>query len=151
RGPAHPLRGRADRRRGHGTWRRIPPARSQGRWDHEALSYARGMAQSEKLRLGGMALANGVLVHGPTSCAAAVRTRSGEPRVAGARKRFVAAELDRPILRGPARLVEAFAVLPQMRRALPQARLPFERPAVIGSMLASATLVRAVRDSRRLG
>jgi uncharacterized protein YqhQ len=105
----------------------------------------------EKLRLGGMALANGVLVHGPTSWAAAVRTRSGELKVAGGRKRLVAAELDRPVLRGPARLVEAFAVLPHMRRALPQARLPFERPVVIGSMLASATLVRAVRDSRRLG
>jgi uncharacterized protein YqhQ len=109
------------------------------------------VAQEEKLRLGGMALANGVLVHGPTSWSAAVRLPSGELRVAGARKRFVAAELDRPVLRGPARLVEAFAVLPQMRRALPQARLPFERPAVIGAMVVSASLVRLVRDSKRLG
>jgi uncharacterized protein YqhQ len=109
------------------------------------------MEESDKLRLGGMALANGVLVHGPTSWAAAVRTRQGELEVAGARKRFVAADLDRPILRGPARLVEAFAVLPQMRRTLPQARLPFERPVVIGAMLASASAVRLVRDSRRLG
>jgi uncharacterized protein YqhQ len=104
-----------------------------------------------KLRLGGMALANGVLVHGPTAWGAAVRLPSGELAVAGRRKRVLAAELDRPILRGPARLVEAFAVLPQMRRALPQARLPFERPAVIAAMLVSASLVRVVRDSRRLG
>jgi uncharacterized protein YqhQ len=105
----------------------------------------------EKVRLGGMALANGVLVHGPTAWAAAVRTRDGVLRVEGAKKRFRAADLDRPLLRGPARLLEAFAVLPQMRRAFPQARLPFERPAVIGTMLVSATAVRAVRDSRRLG
>ena len=31
----------------------------------------------EKVRLGGMALANGVLVHGPTSWACAVRTDTG--------------------------------------------------------------------------
>jgi uncharacterized protein YqhQ len=115
------------------------------------FGYSRIVGQDEKLRLGGMALANGVLVHGPTSWGAAVRLPNGDLRVAGAKKRFVAADLDRPILRGPARLVEAFAVLPQMRRALPPARLPFERPAVIGAMLASASLVRRVRASSRLG
>jgi uncharacterized protein YqhQ len=104
-----------------------------------------------KLRLGGMALANGVLVHGPTSWGAAVRLPNAELAVAGRRKPVLAAEIDQPILRGPARLVEAFAVLPQMRRALPQSRLPFERPAVIGTMLVSASLVRLVRDSKRLG
>jgi uncharacterized protein YqhQ len=109
------------------------------------------VGQDDKLRLGGMALANGVLVHGPTAWGAAVRLPNGELKVAGARKRFVAAELDRPLLRGPARLVEAFAVLPQMRRALPSARLPFERPVVIGAMLVSASLVRLVRESNRLG
>ena len=31
----------------------------------------------DKIRLGGMALPNGVLVHGPTSWACAVRTESG--------------------------------------------------------------------------
>jgi uncharacterized protein YqhQ len=105
----------------------------------------------DKLRLGGMALANGVLVHGPTSWGAAVRLPNGELAVAGRRKPVLAAGLDRPVLRGPVRLVESFAVLPQMRMTLPQARLPFERPAVIGAMLASASLVRLVRESRRLG
>ena len=33
-------------------------------------------AVGDKLRLGGMALGNGLLVHGPTHWAAAVRTRS---------------------------------------------------------------------------
>ena len=32
----------------------------------------------DKLRLGGMALRNGLLVHGPTHWAAAVRTPAGE-------------------------------------------------------------------------
>ena len=47
-----------------------------------------GMAeQREKVRLGGMALQNGVLVHGPTSWAVAVRTDDGELKVASGRKR----------------------------------------------------------------
>ena len=40
----------------------------------------------EKLRLGGMALRNGLLVHGPTHWAAAVRARGGEIAVASGRK-----------------------------------------------------------------
>ena len=37
---------------------------------------------SSKLRLGGMALSNGVLVHGPSSWACAIRTDDGEIKVA---------------------------------------------------------------------
>ena len=48
----------------------------------------------EKIRLGGMALANGVLVHGPKAWACAIRTDDGELRVASARKRFRAAEIE---------------------------------------------------------
>ena len=92
----------------------------------------------EKIRLGGMALANGVLVHGPTAWACAVRTRGGELKVVSARKRFRAAEVERPLLRGPARLAEVMALLPQVRRALPEARLPFERPRVLATMLGGA-------------
>ena len=102
---------------------------------------------SEKIRLGGMALQNGVLVHGPTAWAAAVRTASGELKVAAAKKRVLASRLDRPLLRGPARLVEAIAILPDVRRRLPEARLPFERPAVLAAMTLSAVAVRIVRGS----
>jgi uncharacterized protein YqhQ len=105
----------------------------------------------EKIRLGGMALANGVLVHGPTAWAAAVRLDDGKLKVASGRKRFRASELDRPLLRGPARLLEALAVIPEVRHTLPEARLPFQRPAVLASMLASAVVVRMTRDSGRLG
>ena len=41
---------------------------------------------ADKLRLGGMALRNGLLVHGPTHWAAAVRADSGEIQVASGRK-----------------------------------------------------------------
>jgi uncharacterized protein YqhQ len=104
----------------------------------------------ERLRLGGMALANGVLVHGPTAWACAVR-HDGELKVAGAPKRLVAAEVNVPFLRGPARLLEAFAVLPELKRQLPEARFPFERKSVAASMAISAALVRVIRDSERLG
>jgi uncharacterized protein YqhQ len=98
-----------------------------------------------------MALANGVLVHGLSAWACAVRLDNGELKVASGRKRFRAGPLDRPLLRGPARLLEAVAVVPEVRRAIPEARLPFQRPAVLASMLASAVVVRITRESGRLG
>jgi uncharacterized protein YqhQ len=105
----------------------------------------------EKIRLGGMALANGVLVHGPTSWACAIRTSDGELKVESGHKRFPSTRVQSPFLRGPARLAEAFALLPLVRRRLPEARFPFERPAVLATMLATTVVVRAVRESRRLG
>jgi uncharacterized protein YqhQ len=105
---------------------------------------------AEKVRLGGMALPNGVLVHGPTAWACAIRREDGTLEVAAERKRFRTDERTPPLLRGPLKLLEALAVLPAMRRALPAARLPFERRSVLGTMLASAAAVRVVRGSRRL-
>jgi uncharacterized protein YqhQ len=104
----------------------------------------------EKVRLGGMALANGVLVHGPSAWACAVRTEDGELKVAARPKRFRAAEVETPLLRGPARLLEAMALLPEIRRELPEARLPFQRPVVLATMLTSAVVVRLVRGSDRV-
>ena len=98
-----------------------------------------------------MALANGVLVHGPKSWACAIRTEDGQLKVAAELKRFSGAAIERPLLRGPARLLDALAIIPQLRRALPEARLPFERPAVLAAMLASATVVKLVRGSRNVG
>jgi uncharacterized protein YqhQ len=104
-----------------------------------------------KIRLGGMALANGVLVHGPSAWACAIRTPSGEVKVASARKRLFAPGIQTPFLRGPLRLAEAFAMIPDLRRKLPEARLPFERPAVLTATLGSAVAVRVLRQSPRLG
>src|ERR671937_2293020 len=98
-----------------------------------------------------MALQNGVLVHGPRAWAAAVRLPDGRVEVAAAPKRFRAAEVEQPFLRGPARLLEAMAILPEVRRRLPAAKLPFERPAVLATMLGSAIGVRVLRGSDRLG
>jgi uncharacterized protein YqhQ len=103
---------------------------------------------ADKLRLGGMALPNGVLVHGPTAWGCAIRRPDGAIEVAAERKRFVSDERTPPLLRGPLKLLEAMAVLPSVRRRLPNARLPFERPAVLAAMLASAVGLRAVRGSR---
>ena len=100
-----------------------------------------------EVRLGGMALANGVLVHGPEYWACAVRTDDGELKVASGRKPLRAAEIRSRLLRGPLRLAEVFALLPAVRAKLPEAKLPFERPAVAASMLGSALAVRAVRES----
>ncbi|HWL34510.1 MAG TPA: DUF1385 domain-containing protein [Gaiellaceae bacterium] len=106
---------------------------------------------SSKLRLGGMALSNGVLVHGPTAWACAIRTDAGEIKVASARKRLFAPGVQQPFLRGPLRLAESFAMIPELRRRLPEARLPFERPSVLAATVASALTVQVVRRSPRLG
>ena len=104
-----------------------------------------------KVRLGGMALANGVLVHGPTAWACAIRNDAGEIEVASARKQLLLPGLRQPFVRGPLRLAESFAMLPELRRRLPEARLPFERPSVLATLLASALSVQVVRRSERLG
>jgi uncharacterized protein YqhQ len=103
-----------------------------------------------QVRLGGMALQNGVLVHGPTAWGCAVRDENGELHVASGRKpRLAPAARERmPLLRGPIVLVEAFALLPMVRRAIPQARFPFERPSVLAAILGTAAVARALRRSR---
>ena len=100
-----------------------------------------------KIRLGGMALPNGVLVHGPHAWACAIRHADGRIEVASARKRFRAARIKNPLLRGPARLAEAMALLPQVKAKLPAARLPMESPRTIISMLGAAVAVRGLRES----
>jgi uncharacterized protein YqhQ len=99
------------------------------------------------VRLGGMALGNGVLVHGPNAWACAIRSEDGELKVVARRKRFRAAAVTSPLLRGPARLAEAFALLPQVKRALPEAELPMQRPQVLASMLGSAAALRLAKQS----
>jgi uncharacterized protein YqhQ len=102
---------------------------------------------SERIRVGGMALANGVLVHGPLAWACAVRTDDGVLKVVSRRKRFRAADVRNPVLRGPAKLAEVIALLPQVKRALPEARLPMERPRVLASMVGSAVVLQGVKRS----
>src|SRR5687768_2156803 len=100
-----------------------------------------------------MALRNGLLIHGPTHWAAAVRDPEGEIQVASERKPRLAPALAgrAPLLRGPLKLAEAMAVLPLARRRLPAARLPFENwrvlTAVAGTLAASGLIRRRMRSS----
>lgn len=105
-------------------------------------------AERETLRLGGMALRNGLLIHGPTHWAAAARAKSGEIEVASGPKPVLAPNLTAkiPLLRGPLRLAEAFVVIPIVRAKLRSARLPFEDPRVIAAMVAASAASRAIRN-----
>jgi len=105
------------------------------------------MAKEEKVRLGGMALANGVLVHGPTSWACAVRTDDGRLKVVARKKRLLGSKYTNPLVRGPARMAEALAFLPELKRALPEAQLPFARGRVVGAILGGAVVMQGVRRS----
>ncbi|MGB3100056.1 MAG: DUF1385 domain-containing protein [Solirubrobacterales bacterium] len=100
------------------------------------------------MRLGGMAMRNGLLVHGPSSWAAAARNASSgsidvasgpKPDFGGNRAASV------PFLRGPLRMAEAFAVIPIARRALPAARLPFEDPRVLAAAAGVSLINGALR------
>jgi uncharacterized protein YqhQ len=103
----------------------------------------------EKLRLGGMALRNGLLVHGPTHWAAAVRDDSGEIKVASGRKPDLGAKAAEgvPGVRGIVKLAEAMAVIPLVKRALPEARLPMQDPKTLGAMGAAALGGTAIRSA----
>jgi len=109
----------------------------------------------EKLRLGGMALRNGLLVHGPTHWAAAVRTEAGELKVASARKPDLGGSVSDgiPGLRGILKLAEAIAVIPLVKRALPEAKLPMQDGRTLGAMGAAALGGKAIRGAgaRTLG
>jgi uncharacterized protein YqhQ len=101
----------------------------------------------DKLRLGGMALRNGLLVHGPTHWAAAVRTRDGELKVASGRKPRLGSRAAEkvPGLRGVTKLAEALAVIPLVKRELPAARLPMQDPKTLGAMAAAAAVGQGMR------
>jgi uncharacterized protein YqhQ len=98
-----------------------------------------------------MALRNGLLIHGPTHWAAAVRRPDGSLEVAAEAKPELAPGLAArlPGLRGPLKLAEALAVLPLVRRRMPAARLPFEDWRVVGAI--GVTLVATTVLRKRLG
>ena len=104
----------------------------------------------EKLRLGGMALANGLLVHGPSCWAAAVRTGPSEIKVASGRKPELGGPgAERvPGVRGVLKLAEAIALVPVVKRALPEARLPFQDARTVGTMGVAAVGGRLIRGGR---
>jgi hypothetical protein len=128
-----------------------PSAGPLSRYESPAASiyalYMTAPVPEDKLRLGGMALRNGLLVHGPTHWAAAVRTDAGEVKVASGRKPDLggAAAERIPGVRGVVKLAEAMAVIPLVKRALPEARLPMQDVKTLGSMGAAALAGQAIR------
>jgi uncharacterized protein YqhQ len=110
-----------------------------------------GGEPAEKIRLGGMALRNGLLVHGPGHWAAGVRSRQGEVLVFSGRKPHYDGPLLRvPGLRGIIRLAEALALLPLIKRRAPAVQLPFEDVRVIAAMLGSSALAALIRRTGEL-
>jgi uncharacterized protein YqhQ len=103
-----------------------------------------------QLRLGGMALRNGLLIHGPTSWAVAARSADGRIEVAsGPKPSFTPGGLgSTPLVRGPLRLAEALAIVPLARLRLGSARLPFEDRGVVIAVIASAVGSRLLRRLR---
>jgi uncharacterized protein YqhQ len=101
----------------------------------------------KRLRLGGMALRNGLLIHGPTHWAAAVRKPDGTLEIDSERKPELAPGLVAkvPGLRGPIKLAEALVVLPLVRRRMRSARLPFEDVRVVGATAATLGLTALLR------
>jgi uncharacterized protein YqhQ len=101
-----------------------------------------------KLRLGGMALRNGLLVHGPNHWAVAIRTDSGSIEVtSGTKPRFRGRAAQLPGLRGVLRLGEAFALIPMIKKSAPKAQLPFEDVRMAAAMVGASALAAGVRKS----
>src|SRR4051812_18001349 len=107
---------------------------------------AAARADEPPIRLGGMALRNGILVQSLDHWAAAVRTSEGDIKVASGKKPDLPEWLvSVPGMRGVARVAEAGYLLPIVRRSLPQARLPLGGGAAAAAMAAAIVLRRAVR------
>lgn len=107
---------------------------------------------SPRMRLGGMALANGLLVHGPRHWAAAVVDDRGEMIVAsGPRPRLSAGALERvPFARGVVRMAEMLMVVPAARKGVPEARLAMEdgpMGAIMAGSMAATALSRRIIGS----
>ncbi len=108
---------------------------------------------AERLRLGGMALGNGLLIHGPTRWAAAVRAKDGTIRRASGRKPRIKRAEGIPGVRGVVKLGEAMLVIPLVKRALPQAKLPYENltslAAIAGTSAVGMLLRKGVKSPLR--
>jgi uncharacterized protein YqhQ len=113
-------------------------------------SSASGRTADQPLRLGGMALRNGLLIHGPRAWAAAARAPDGSIEVAaGPKPSFAQGRLGSfPGVRGPLRMLEAMAVIPLARRRVRSSRLPMEDRRVI---VAAAAAMAASGLARRWG
>lgn len=103
------------------------------------------------LRVGGMALENGLLLHTAGYWAAAVREEDGSVGVASGAKTFRLTSADGgrwPLLRGLVRLGDALAVIPVVKSRLRSAVLPFESPRILGALVGSTLATSVMRRGR---
>jgi uncharacterized protein YqhQ len=106
----------------------------------------------DRMRMGGMALENGLLVYGPTKWAAAVRDKDDHVIVKSGRVPRLRGPLDSvPGIRGVMRLAESMIVVPMVRARLPQARLPFESAKVAGTAATTMAISMFVRKHGKRG
>lgn len=106
----------------------------------------------DRLRLGGMALENGLLVYGPTCWAAAVRDKHGAIIVKSGKVPRLRGPIDKiPGLRGVARLAESMVVVPVVRGTLRQARLPFENRSVVTAAAATTAISMFAKSRKKRG
>ena len=99
-------------------------------------------------RFGGMALGNGVLVHGPGHWACAVRDNDGTLCVASGKKPVLLPGVRSPLVRGLARIAEGLAVVPAAGRALPAAQVPYRNRRMLVVLGLSWLLSRGLRATR---
>lgn len=111
------------------------------------------IAKAIKLRLGGMALENGVLIQSPHAWGAAVRLDDGTIKYAAGDK-ALHHEPKVPFLRGPIKLFESMTFFGTLKHKLPEARLPFLSQTSIGTLLLTVGVLRrleAADDSLKKG
>lgn len=104
-----------------------------------------------ELRIGGMALENGLMLQTARHWAAAVREKEGTISVvSGAKGVDLSGQSNGrlPILRGLARMVDALRVMPTLKRRVDSAVLPLETPRMIGALGLSALLTAGNRRTR---
>ena len=104
------------------------------------------------LRIGGMALRDGVLLQSQDNWAAAVRLPDGSVKVRSGPKNRLPGRgaFDRvPVVRGVTRLIETTTALPAMRRELGRPVLPQEEPALLAAAVASAVVTVALRKTMK--
>lgn len=102
------------------------------------------------LRIGGMALENGLLLQSARHWVAAVREPEGSISVVSGVKGVDLSGHSNgrlPILRGLARLMDAFRVLPTLKRRVGSAVLPLESPRMMGALGLSAFLTATTRKT----
>ena len=111
---------------------------------HTAPTPAIDPASDPALRLGGIALANGLVVVSRDNWAAAIRENDGSISVASGKKPRAGAEA-LPLVRGLGRFAESLLVLGAVRKRLPGAQMPFENRRVARALAASMAGTTAVR------